>query len=108
MKQTFPFSDAKISLQPEMNKVIESNSKWTTEKRTLKVDMKLPRKSPLKQIRKFCHSCCGRHNKSIRFCHDAKCKLWGLRFGKYPSTLIRERGKKFRQLFEENNFKRGY
>ena len=69
--------------------------------------MRLPRPSPLKQIRRFCLDCCGGSTKSIRFCHSVDCTLWYLRFGKYPRTFVREKGKKSEQLFDLNNFKKG-
>lgn len=67
--------------------------------------MRLPRPSPLKQIRKTCLECCGGSIKTIRFCHSVDCHLWLLRFGKYPRTFAKENGKKFEQLFDKENFK---
>lgn len=69
--------------------------------------MKIPRQSPLKQIRKQCLECLGGGVKSIRFCHYTDCPLWYLRFGKFPKTVIREHGKKIEQLFDKENFKIG-
>jgi hypothetical protein len=69
--------------------------------------MRLPRPSPLKQIRKFCLDCCGGSTKSVRFCHSVDCSLWFLRFGRYPGTFVRENGKKSKQLFDKDNFKKG-
>lgn len=68
--------------------------------------MKIPKQSPLKQIRKQCLKCCGGGVKSVRFCHSIDCSLWYLRFGKFPKTAIREYGKKFEQLFNKENFKK--
>ncbi len=67
--------------------------------------MKIPRQSPLKQIRKQCRECSGDSTKSIRFCSDCTCPLWYLRFGKFPKTYVREMGKSAEQLFDPNNFK---
>ena len=69
--------------------------------------MKIPKQSPLKQIRKQCLECCCESVKSVRFCHSTDCPLWFLRFGKFPKTVIREYGKKFEQLFNRENFKKG-
>ena len=69
--------------------------------------MKVPKLSPLKQIRKQCLDCCGGSVKTVRFCHSTDCPLWFLRFGKFPKTAIREHGKKFEQLFYKENFKKG-
>lgn len=69
--------------------------------------MKIPRLSPLKQIRKHCLDCMGDSIKSVRFCHDTNCPFWYLRFGKRPKTFIRENGKNYEQLFDRDNFKKG-
>mgnify|MGYP001026170220 CR=1 FL=1 len=69
--------------------------------------MKIPKQSPLKQIRKQCLDCCGSSVKTARFCHSVDCPLWLFRFGKFPKTIIREYGKKFEQLFYKGNFKKG-
>ncbi len=69
--------------------------------------MKIPRQSPLKQIRKQCLECCCGSVKTIRFCHSIDCPLWYLRFGKFPKTVLRKQGRKFEQLFNKNNFKNG-
>lgn len=69
--------------------------------------MKIPRHSPLKQIRRHCLYCCGGKVKTVRFCHSLDCPLWHLRFGKFPRTVIREGGEKFRQLFDKENFELG-
>lgn len=69
--------------------------------------MKIPKQSPLKQIRKQCIECCGGHRKSVRFCHSIDCSLWYLRFGKFPNTVLRENGEKCRSLFNKDNFKTG-
>ena len=68
---------------------------------------KLPKQSPLKQIRKQCLECCGGSVKSVRFCHAVDCPLLFLRFGKYPKTFLRENGNKSEQLFDKDNFKKG-
>ena len=67
--------------------------------------MKIPKQSPLKQIRKQCRECCGGSTKSIRFCSDCTCPLWYLRFGMFPKTYIRENGKRAEQLFDPDSFK---
>ncbi len=70
--------------------------------------MRIPRQLPLKQIRKQCLDCCCGSIKTIRFCHSIDCFLWYLRFGMYPKTVIRKKGKKGEQLFDKGNFeKRG-
>jgi len=69
--------------------------------------MKIPRLSPLKQIRKQCLDCCCGSVKTIRFCHSIDCPLWYLRFGKFPKTVLREQGRKYEQLFDKDNFKNG-
>lgn len=69
--------------------------------------MKIPKQSPLKQIRKQCVECCGGHRKSVRFCHSTDCPLWLLRFGKFPRTVLRENDKKYGPLFDKDNFKTG-
>jgi hypothetical protein len=69
--------------------------------------MKLPKQSPLKQIRKQCIDCCCGCLKTIRFCCSTNCPLWYLRFGKHPETVIRENGKRYLPLFDKNNFKVG-
>lgn len=68
--------------------------------------MRIPRQSPLKQIRKQCVECCGGSVKAVRFCHSTECSLWYLRFGKYPKTILRVNGKKCGQLFDKDNFKK--
>jgi hypothetical protein len=67
--------------------------------------MKIPKQSPLKQIRKQCLECCGNDLKTIRFCHSTDCPLWLFRFGKYSIRVIRENGKNNQALFDKNNFK---
>lgn len=67
--------------------------------------MKIPKQSPLKQIRKQCLECCGGSKKSVRFCQSTECPLWYLRFGKFPQTAIRENGKSNTLLFDKENFK---
>ena len=69
--------------------------------------MKLPRPSPLKQVRKFCLECHRGSTKSVRYCHSTDCSLWYLRFGKYPGTFVRGNGKKSAQLFDKNHFIKG-
>lgn len=69
--------------------------------------MKIPKQSPLKQIRKQCLECCCGSVKTIRFCHSIDCPLWYLRFGKFPKTVLREHGRKSEQLFDKDNFKNG-
>jgi len=69
--------------------------------------MRIPRPSPLKQIRRFCLDCCGGRTKSVRFCHSTDCALWYLRFGKYPGTFVKGNGKKFKNLFDKNKFVKG-
>lgn len=69
--------------------------------------MKIPRQSPLKQIRKQCLDCCCSQYKTIRFCCSTDCPLWYLRFGMYPKTVLRIKGEKWQQLFDKENFKKG-
>lgn len=69
--------------------------------------MKIPRQLPLKQIRKQCLDCCCSSIKTIRFCHSIDCFLWYLRFGKFPKTIIKAKGKDWEQLFDKENFKIG-
>ncbi len=69
--------------------------------------MKIPKQSPLRQIRKFCVTCCGGHVKSVRFCHSVNCELWFFRFGRFPRTVVREFGKSAEQLFEPKYFEIG-
>ena len=68
---------------------------------------KLPRPSPLRQIRKFCIDCCGKSTKTLQFCCSLDCPLWHLRFGKFPATYINQRSNKHAGLFNRNNFKSG-
>ena len=69
--------------------------------------MKLPRLSPLKQIRKQCLDCCCGSVKTIRFCASIECPLWYLRFGRFPGTVIRTMGKEWEQLFDKEKFEIG-
>jgi len=69
--------------------------------------MKIPRQLPLKQIRKQCLDCCSGSTKTIRFCVSTECPLWYLRFGRFPKTVIRTKGKEWKQLFDKENFKKG-
>lgn len=68
---------------------------------------RLPRPSPLRQIRKFCIDCCGESPKAIQFCCSLDCALWYLRFGKYPTAYVKLSGNKFKGLFDQSNFKSG-
>jgi len=66
--------------------------------------VKLPEKIwPLKQIRKYCLSCCGGDSDEVKFCTAIDCKLWYLRFGRRPARLIKN--KKFEFLLDKENFK---
>lgn len=69
--------------------------------------MKIPKQSPLKQIRKQCRECSGGSTKSIRFCHSLDCPLWFFRFGMGPKSVVRLNGKKSELLFDKDNFKKG-
>ncbi len=69
--------------------------------------MKIPRQLPLKQIRKQCLACCGGSTKTTRFCASIECPLWYLRFGRFPKTVIKTKGKEWEQLFDKENFKIG-
>lgn len=69
--------------------------------------MKIPRLSPLKLDRKFCLDCCGGSVKTIRFCHSINCPIWYLRFGKFPKTIIKAKGKEWEKLFDKEHFKIG-
>lgn len=73
----------------------------------LKKIKKLPQPSAIKQIRKFCLDCCSEEVKTIQFCCSVDCPLWYLRFGTFPSTYVRRRGKKVAGLFDKDNFKKG-
>ncbi len=68
--------------------------------------MKVPRQLPLKQIRKQCRDCCCDNVKTIRFCYSTDCPLWYLRFGKFPKTVIKTKGREWEQLFNKDNFKK--
>lgn len=69
--------------------------------------MTIPKQSPLKQIRKQCLDCCCGSVKTARFCHSTDCPLWYLRFGKFPTTVIKAKEKEWEQLFDKENFKKG-
>jgi len=69
--------------------------------------MKIPRQLPLKRIRKQCLNCCYGSIKTIRFCHSTDCPLWYLRFGRFPKTIIKTKGKGWEQLFDKENFRIG-
>jgi hypothetical protein len=69
--------------------------------------MKISKQSPLKKIRKQCLECCGNSFKSVRFCHSIDCFLWYLRFGKFPKTIIKAKGKEWEKLFDKEHFKIG-
>jgi len=69
--------------------------------------MKIPRLSPLKQIRKQCLDCSYGQVKTIRFCSSTECPLWYLRFGKFPRTVVKRKGKEWDQLFDKRNFEKG-
>jgi len=68
---------------------------------------KFPRPSALKQIRKFCLDCCCGSYKTIQFCCCLDCPLWFLRFGTFPETYAKRKGKEYAQLFDKENFKTG-
>jgi len=68
---------------------------------------RLPRPSAIKQIRKFCVDCCGGQFRTIQFCASLDCALWYLRFGTFPSTYVRKKGKGCAALFNKDNFKKG-
>lgn len=69
--------------------------------------IKIPRQSPLKQIRKFCLDCFCGQPKEVRFCTDPTCAHWYLRFGKSPQSVIRIEGKEAERLFDPSNFGKG-
>ena len=69
--------------------------------------MTIPKQSPLKQIRKQCLDCCCCSVKTVRFFHSTDCPLCYLRFGKFPTTVIKAKGKEWKQLFDKENFKKG-
>jgi len=71
------------------------------------IDLKIPRLSPMKQIRKFCIYCCGGYRKSVLFCSDTECPLWYLRLGTKPQSVINRNGKKYVDVFNPENFKEG-
>jgi hypothetical protein len=66
--------------------------------------MKMPRLSPLKQIRLQCLECCGGSVKSVRLCCAIDCPLWHLRFGKSPKRVIKEQGAQAKALYDKRNF----
>lgn len=66
--------------------------------------VKVPKQSPLKQIRKFCLACVGESRKSILCCCDTGCSLWYLRLGKHPRTAIRESRGRYGEIFKKENF----
>ena len=68
--------------------------------------MKIPKQSPLKQIRRQCVECCGGSVKEVRFCPSTECPLWYLRFGKFPKTVVRENRERSNLLFDKDNFKK--
>ncbi len=69
--------------------------------------MKNLKQSPLKQIRMQCIECWSDSNKTVRFCHSIDCFLWYLRFGKFPKTIIKAKGKEWEKLFDKEHFKIG-
>jgi hypothetical protein len=69
--------------------------------------MNIPRQLPLKKIREKCLECCGNQYSEVRFCSQADCPLWFLRFGKMPQTIIKKQGPDEKELFNQDNFKDG-
>ena len=69
--------------------------------------MKVPRPSAIRQIRKFCVDCTCEGIKTIQFCCSLDCPLWFLRFGTFPETYIKRRGKEYAGLFDKRNFEPG-
>lgn len=84
----------------------EAKGRVTKEKLEIARKFKLPSQKPFKQIRKFCVECC-ENWKTTMFCASVDCDLWYLRFGMLPKAFVRERGKKYAQLFDKKNFKHG-
>lgn len=78
----------------------------TKEKARIAREFKLPLQTPIKQVRKFCLDCCEGW-RDIQFCASVDCALWFLRFGKFPQAYVRERGRKYAQLFDRKNFGEG-
>ncbi len=67
----------------------------------------MKRLSPMRQIRKQCRECCGDSVRTVRYCHSIGCNLWFLRFGKRPTTFLRENGNETGMLFDKKNFEIG-
>lgn len=67
---------------------------------------KIPRPSPIKQIRKSCLECSGNQVKQVMFCQITTCALWYLRFGVYPQRKVKE-DKRYEKLFDPKNFEEG-
>jgi hypothetical protein len=70
-------------------------------------DIRLPKASPLKQIRKCCLDCTGGSPKEVRYCTCTDCALWPFRFGRRPSSVIRAEGSESAQYFDKRNFEEG-
>jgi len=69
--------------------------------------LKIPKQSPLKQIRKLCVDfCMNGHKKSVLFCSDTECPLWYLRLGMQPNRAINQNGRRYKEVFEPENFKK--
>lgn len=69
--------------------------------------MRIPKQSPLKQVRKFCLQCCGGNRANVLFCYDTKCPLWYFRLGMSPKRAINQNGKRYEQIFNPENFNIG-
>jgi len=69
--------------------------------------IKIPRHSPMKQIRKNCLECVCGQRQEVRYCSGPSCALWYLRFGMSPSRFIKANGPESELLFDPENFKEG-
>ena len=61
--------------------------------------IKIPRLSPLKQIRGYCLYCSVGQLSKIHYCSDPGCPHWTVRFGKSPKRVIKEESSQAKQLF---------
>jgi len=69
--------------------------------------MRVTKTSPIKQIRKYCLSCCGGSRREVRNCPCLDCELWSLRLGKRQRLVLRQDEQAFKQSTERENFEKG-
>ena len=89
-----------MCVNSNLNTLAREKGKW-------KGLMKIPRQSPMRQIRKRCIECCNRSTKFVRFCASIDCPLWFFRFGKFPKSYVRINDERSWQLFDKRNFEEG-